>query len=113
MPKRITIETVNTTFRDILNTSLRLGGKIIMFGGDFRQVLPVVPKATRQQAVNENLARSYLWHSMETLQLKRNMRAEGDSEFVEFLLRIGNGTEPTTGDEIVALLKELIVASDK
>jgi hypothetical protein len=33
----------------------------LVFGGDFHQVLPVVPKSTRQEQIHANLVTSYLW----------------------------------------------------
>lgn len=78
-----------------MDYSLPFGGKLMIFGGDFRQVLLVVPKATRQQMVNESLTHSNLYRSMEVMQLKRNMRAVRDPNFFEYLLRIGNKTRST------------------
>lgn len=37
-----------------------LGGKIIVLGGDFRQVLPVVPRKSQREAVNASLVSSIL-----------------------------------------------------
>ena len=71
------------------------GGKVMLFGGDFRQVLPVVPKSTRAEIVNASLVKSYLWPLMEKIQFTRNMRARTDPTFSDFLLRVGNGDEPT------------------
>ncbi|WVZ75282.1 hypothetical protein U9M48_023354 [Paspalum notatum var. saurae] len=61
---------------------LPFGGKNVVFGGDFRQVLPVVPKGTRAQIVAASLRKSYLWESMIHLKLVRNMRAQSDPWFV-------------------------------
>ncbi|GAU47161.1 hypothetical protein TSUD_287440 [Trifolium subterraneum] len=47
-------EAVDRTLKDILkshnplNKYLPFGGKVVVFGGDFRQILPVIPKGTRQ-----------------------------------------------------------------
>ncbi|XP_075112513.1 uncharacterized protein LOC142182255 [Nicotiana tabacum] len=41
------IETVDRSFRDIMDINEPFGGKVMVFGGDFRQVLPIVPKSTR------------------------------------------------------------------
>ena len=56
-------EAVDRTLRDLMacnDVALRhkpLGGKIVLFGGDFRQVLPVVWKATRGlQQICEDMA---------------------------------------------------------
>jgi hypothetical protein len=39
------------------------GNKVVVMGGDFRQILPVVPRGTRGQIVDASLKRStVLWH---------------------------------------------------
>ena len=43
MATRWAIETINMTLKDIMDSPLLFGGKVIVFGGDFCQVLPVVP----------------------------------------------------------------------
>ena len=43
MATRWAIETINRTLKDIMDSPLLFGGKVIILGGDFRQVLPVVP----------------------------------------------------------------------
>ncbi|KAL0413453.1 UNVERIFIED_CONTAM: ATP-dependent DNA helicase PIF6 [Sesamum radiatum] len=42
MANRKAFETVDRIFRDILGVDLPFGGKVMILGGDFRQVLPVV-----------------------------------------------------------------------
>ncbi|XP_020271580.1 ATP-dependent DNA helicase PIF1-like [Asparagus officinalis] len=85
------------------------GGKVIVFGGDFRQVLPVVTCATRSQTIRESLVSSYLWRKIEKLKLSKNMRARTDSTFSDFLLRVGNGDEPTVADDLIALLTSILI----
>ena len=79
---------------------------MIVFRGDFRQVLPVVPHGTRAETVNASFAKSYLWSKMKILKLTRNMRARLDNGFSEFLLRVGNGVEPTISDDLILLPKK-------
>ena len=80
---------------------LPFGGKVILFGGDFRQILPVVPKGTRQDIVSASLNSSYLWAHCKVLRLTRNMRLQGGNteadllklrEFSEWILSVGDGT---------------------
>ncbi|KAM3201207.1 hypothetical protein P3L10_033570 [Capsicum annuum] len=73
-----TIKTVDRSFRDILDINEPFGGKIMVFGGDFRQVLPVIPKSTRAETGNASLVKSYLWHRMERIKVTRNIRARTD-----------------------------------
>jgi ATP-dependent DNA helicase PIF1 len=73
------VEALDNSLRDIMNRpELPFGGKTIVFSGDFRQVLPVVPKGSRAQIVDASLRRSYLWDSMCHLKLVHNMRAQSD-----------------------------------
>jgi ATP-dependent DNA helicase PIF1 len=73
-------EAVNRTLQDILkqynprNQYLPFGGKVVVFGGDFRQILPVIPKGTRQQVVNGSINSSSIWRHCEVLRLTTNMR---------------------------------------
>ena len=46
---------------------------------------------------------------MEILKLIRNMRAKLDDGFSEFLLREGNGVEPTISDDLILLPKKIVI----
>ncbi|XP_047253622.1 uncharacterized protein LOC107844257 [Capsicum annuum] len=109
MASRRIIETVDRSFRDILDINEPFGGKVMVFGRDFCQVLPVISKSTRIETVNTSLVKSYLWNYMERIKLTRNMRARADPSFSEFLLHIGNGDEPTIRDNLVLLLTEMVI----
>ncbi|XP_021975421.1 uncharacterized protein LOC110870547 [Helianthus annuus] len=73
-------EALDRTLEDIFNcdtsknSETPFGGKVIVFVGDFRQLLPVVPNGSRQQIVNASLSSSYLWSKCEILRLTKNMR---------------------------------------
>ncbi|XP_074282556.1 uncharacterized protein LOC141607096 [Silene latifolia] len=61
MAKRENIEAVNMLFQDVCNSSELFGGKVIVFGGDFRQVLPVLPRRTKEEAMKPKHCRfSYM-----------------------------------------------------
>eukprot|EP00267_Zea_mays_P043643 XP_020395754.1 uncharacterized protein LOC109940586 [Zea mays] len=110
MAKRQSIEALDNSMRDIMGRpDLPFGGKTIVFGGDFRQVLPVVRKGSRAQIVAASLRSSYLWESMCHLKLVRNMRAKSDPWFAEYLLRVGGGTEEVNNDGDVRLPDEVCV----
>ena len=66
----------------------------MVFGGDFCQTLPVVPKRTRQQVVAASLCRGNLWEHIKFLHLRQNMRlgySEADNQYAQWLLKIGAG----------------------
>ncbi|KAG5531103.1 hypothetical protein RHGRI_025901 [Rhododendron griersonianum] len=103
------LKLLDQSLRDVMSNDIIFGGKSIVFGGDFRQVLPVVPRATRTETVNSSLVRSYVWPQLKKLKLIKNMRAASDLVFSDFLLRIGNGEEKTTGDEMVEIPSEMLI----
>ncbi|PWZ13684.1 ATP-dependent DNA helicase PIF1 [Zea mays] len=110
MTKRQAVETLDNSMRDIMGRpGLPFGGKTIAFGGDFRQVLPVVRKGSRAQVVASSLRMSYLWESMSHLKLVTNMRAKNDPWFAKYLLRVGGGTEDTNSDGDIRLPDEVCV----
>src|ERR1700752_2388108 len=72
------------------------GGKIMIFGGDFRQILPVVIRGSRGQVVNACIKSSKFWEDVHSIKLTTNMRVlnQNDSEqekFAKFLLEVGEG----------------------
>ena len=109
MMHRFAFEALDRTLRDVMGAldpklkHIPFGNKIIIFGGDFRQILPVVRKGTRTEIVNASFNRSKLWTNVQILKLTTNMRVQrltgADQnkarEFAEYLLRIGEGREQT------------------
>jgi hypothetical protein len=68
------MEAVDCMFRDILNNSEKpFDGLIVIFSGDFRQILPVIIQGSRGQTVAASIQRSFLWHSITVLHLHQNM----------------------------------------
>jgi hypothetical protein len=43
--------------------------------GDFRQVLPVIPRGSHANIVSASIKNSYLWEYVEVFRLSENMRA--------------------------------------
>jgi len=110
MIKKQAVEALDNSMCDIMDRpDLPFGGKTIVFGEDFRQVLPVVRKGSRAHIVDASLRRSYLWDYMRHLKLVRNMRAHSDPWFAEYLLRIGNGIVEANVDGEVRLPDEICV----
>jgi len=69
-----------------------MGGKVCLFGGDFRQILPVILGGSRGQIVDACLMRSTLWRHIARLSLSTNMRVNPDeAEFASWLLEVGEG----------------------
>ena len=56
MTKRQNVEALDNSLWDIMGRSdLPFGGKTVVLGGDFRQLLPVVRKGSRAQIVCASL----------------------------------------------------------
>ncbi|KAL3639576.1 hypothetical protein CASFOL_017483 [Castilleja foliolosa] len=106
MMSKYCFEALDRTLRDIMKVSDRanfdkpFGGKTIVFGGDFRQILPVIPKGSRQDVVNATINASYIWRNCEVLRLTKNMRLksigsfderEQLTKFAEWIAKIGDG----------------------
>ena len=91
-------EAVNKTIQDLLENDKLFGGITILFVGDFRQTLPVIPKGTRAQIVDASLCKSRLWEHIEVLHLTQNMCLEQTPEsiaFTKWLLKVGAGLDLT------------------
>ncbi|GJU98208.1 ATP-dependent DNA helicase PIF1-like protein, partial [Tanacetum coccineum] len=106
MINRLCYEAFDRTLRDIATGTLTkssdqvFGGKVVVFGGDFRQILPVIPNGSRQDVVHASLNMSYLWKECTVLKLTQNMRlrvgcnpedAEEINDFADWILNIGEG----------------------
>ncbi|XP_043224655.1 uncharacterized protein LOC122382858 [Amphibalanus amphitrite] len=105
MAHRHHIEGLDRTLRDLTGSDQLFGGKVVVLGGDFRQVLPVVRHANQAGIVDASLRRSPLWRHFRVHRLRENMRARLAQEenqqaeleeFSTWLLQLGNGELPTT-----------------
>jgi len=129
MLHRHCFEAVDRGFRDVLkivdkrNKDIPFGGKVVVFGGDFRQILPVIPKANRQEVVHSTINSSPLWDYCEVLTLTKNMRLlNGASEhdilerklFSDWVLGIGDGTVGESNDVDIStcIPSDLLLASN-
>ena len=48
-------EALDRTLQDILGNSKPFGGITVIFGGDFQQILPVIPKGKKEDVINATL----------------------------------------------------------
>ena len=81
----------------------------MVFGCDFRQVLLVVPRGTREQITDATLLRSYIWDNIKIIKLQQNMRAQSDIWFSEFFLRIGDSTEKSFANDYMQLPEDILI----
>jgi hypothetical protein len=98
------IECVDRSLRDLLNVDSDFGGIPVLFGGDFRQTLPVIPQGSREQIVGAAFCRSRLWQRIRLRHLRQNMRLEQNEEctrFANWLLELGGGQGLNAENEVV------------
>lgn len=92
MQHRYYVEAVDCTLQDIRDDRRPFGGITVVLGGDFRQILPVIPKGVREQIVGASLRRSSLWKDICVLTLGLNMRLTRTDvqniNFAQFLMEV-------------------------
>ena len=75
MAHKFCFEALDQSLRDIITDKSKsnqiFGGKVIVFGGDFWQILSVIPRGTRSDIVNATINSSYLWDPCEILTLTK------------------------------------------
>ncbi|GAU29925.1 hypothetical protein TSUD_148340 [Trifolium subterraneum] len=102
---------IRRTLKDIMQVrDFPFGGKVVVLGGDFRQILPVIPKGTRYDIVHATINSSPLWRFCEVLTLTTNMRLlaghtstdlEHRRKFSKWILGIGDGSIGEMEDECI------------
>ncbi|XP_020990161.2 uncharacterized protein LOC110277354, partial [Arachis duranensis] len=109
MANKESVQSLDRTLRDILANDMPFGGKVMVMGGDFRQVLLVVPKGSKSQMISASIFKSQLWASTKILHLRQNMRSSNDHVFAEYLMRIGDGIEPTIHEDFVRIQANMAI----
>ena len=99
---------VNRTICDIIaqinpkNKDINFGNKVMLLGGDFRQILPVNKNGNRSAIVKSSIKNTQFWPDVKKFKLTENMRIKSASinqnksssylmGFARFLLNIGEG----------------------
>ena len=94
MQHRYGPEAVSRTLMDIRDDPRPFGGLTVVFGGDFRQILPVIRRGSPEHIIGASICRSSLWQKVQVLRLHRNQRLEStpdSSRFASWLLEVGSG----------------------
>jgi ATP-dependent DNA helicase PIF1 len=75
MCHKFTFECLNRTLQDVVvdknNSGKLFGGKVVVFGGDFRQILPVIPRGSRSDIVHSSIIVSHIWDHCQVLTLTK------------------------------------------
>ncbi|XP_016199089.1 uncharacterized protein LOC107640051 [Arachis ipaensis] len=126
MLNKFCFEALDKYLKDVLrfdrgyNPDAPFGGKIVVLGGDFRQIFPVIPRSSREEIVHSCINASNLWQSCQVLQLTENMRLCCGSrdihgvqleEFATWLLQIGDRLigDSTDGESVIRIPDNLLV----
>lgn len=107
MMQRHCFEALDRTLRDIREIDRFFGGVTMLLAGDFRQVLPVIPRPGRGAIVEACITGAPFWPVVTKLSLTRNMRLERPgmsaeqrarvAEFARWLLDVGDGNARRNG----------------
>ncbi|KMQ95402.1 atp-dependent dna helicase pif1-like protein [Lasius niger] len=82
---------VDKLFKDLMKNTRPFGGKVILFAGDFRQNLPVVPHAQKAAIIESTVKYNHIWRNVIQVKLKQNMRTGDEKEFANWLMQLGDG----------------------
>ncbi|XP_020972798.1 uncharacterized protein LOC110269352 [Arachis ipaensis] len=106
MLNKMCFEALDRTLKNLMSvtdqhkTHQLFGGKVVVLGGNFRQILPVIPKGSRHDILISFINSSHLWSFCKVLKLHTNMRLlmsssdqdEGEMKrFVNWILDVRNG----------------------
>ncbi|XP_047145390.2 ATP-dependent DNA helicase pif1-like [Hydra vulgaris] len=94
------LSAIDKLLQDICNNKFPFGGKVILMGGDFRQILPVVKRGRPADVVESCIKCSEHWQYVQRFSLTENMRVQiGEEEFSQWLLKLGSGTLPVKPED--------------
>ena len=128
MLNKMCFEALDRTLRDLMSVTDQhkihqpFGGKVVVLGGDFRQILPVIPKGSRHDILASAINSSHLWSFCKVLKLHINMRLlmsssdqdEGEMKrFANWILDVGNrNVGSIVGDKSkVKILDDLLITT--
>jgi len=132
MTNKQCFEAFDRSLKDIMSevtqeaVNIPFGGKVVVLGGDPKQILPVVQNGSKSQIINASIIKSYLWNNVKILFLTENMRLqkvnpstpeyEELESFNNWILSIGNGTiigetniATNSDSTLIEIPKELLI----
>lgn len=105
---------LSRTLNDICSmNNCYFANKIMLFAGDYRQILPIVQYGTREEITAQIIKNTDFWHKVEKCKLTKNLRLKGDQEdFAKYLLAIGEGRVEKNEEDEIELDPRLIHKGD-
>ncbi|TKR61952.1 hypothetical protein L596_025979 [Steinernema carpocapsae] len=107
------LDEMDRKMRELTCVNAPFGGKIMLLGGDFRQILPVKRFACRGELVNFCIKSSELWPLFNKHSLINNMRVREDQQaHKDWLLQLGNGQLPHFDGDKIEIPHKFLGAGD-
>ncbi|KAF8080430.1 hypothetical protein N665_0945s0006 [Sinapis alba] len=112
MMNKYCFEALDRRMSDIVGKHITkpFGGNVVVFGGDFRQVLHVINGAERAEIILASLNSSYLWEYCKVIKLTNNMQLlVGDliteealelEQFSNWILKVGEAILCPTNEDV-------------
>jgi hypothetical protein len=98
MINKLAFEIVDQILRDLTYRNEPFGSIVFIMLGDFRQVLPVIPRGSHADIDSTSIKNSYLWESIEVFRLSENMQVD-DAIAIHFDLgNLHQSRTPTYGN---------------
>ncbi|RCN42853.1 hypothetical protein ANCCAN_11189 [Ancylostoma caninum] len=92
MVPKFALEAVDLLLQYLMGNTLPFGGKIVVLGRDFRQVLPSIERGGDCDMVDACIKNSNLWRRFWSYRLSTNMRAaDSGASWCDFPMSVGNG----------------------
>ena len=97
MMHKVLLDSLDMTLRGLADANhahLPFGGKVLVLAGDFRQQLPVTPRANPCEIIDSCAVNAKSWEHITTLVLNTNHRLvtnDDNLEFADLIDRIGRG----------------------
>jgi hypothetical protein len=117
MISKTTMATVDRLLKYLMDSNAPFGGKKIIFSGDFRQCLPIIPRQGRPGITAEVMKNCPWWNKCKQLRLSENERLkrhgvnEANSRLANYLMDVGNGTLPEVVNNCIRIPDEYIFDS--
>ena len=119
MMHRFAVNAVDLMFQRVKGIERPFGGVTMVFMGDWRQTLPVVPLASKEQKISATLLFADCWRHVKVLKLTENLRIKkhgGDHSWSDYLLSVGEGKLENScinGIEYTRLPNSMVIESGK
>ena len=104
MAHKYCFEALDKTLDDFMlmsnSDSVPFGGKVVVFGGDFKQIFPIITRGSRSDIVNATINASHLWDYCTVLKLTKKMHLQSNltitnaqeiKRFSQWLIDVGDG----------------------